>query len=514
MLKRYFNAANRLKFSTGRCLWDNNNNGIKAIKEQIVSLPGRSSQRFTDISKLSKSDLSLLEAAYQKYEKVSFNSLESTYISSNISPLKSSVELENYLLNFKKDFSRFKNFNYLPLLFGMNQNIKSSSNTDFSHILDAHFSATPIKFSFAYGSSVFKQVNNDVNKKTQTDLIMGTTFPDHFHSLNLNKNPSHYSGLGKLGSQSVTRIGNYGPGVYFNPFVQVSDNMLIKYGVVSMEKLMDDLLNWNSMYLAGRLQKPVKIIKDDARIRFLNQENLRNAVGISLLLMSSNTKLVDLKNLFETITGLSYKGDIRTKIGGESPLKVKNIVAGQYDEFQELYKPIVDIFKMRQFVQFNDDSKFFISDDPIYKSFLLDNLPYTFKKRLFENYGSAFPEKNEYLVDLLASFPKYTANDCFKFDISAHSFTTAQIPKDIKNLDSETILVNDFFKSYKPNEFILHMANNSKLPLIINKTLEDIIMYPSIIQSVKGIFTAGIFKSINYALEKRRKYNNGKRNNN
>ena len=42
----------------------------------------------------------------------------------------------------------------------------------------------------------------------------------------------------------------------------------------------------------------------------------------------------------QAITGLSYSGDIRTWFA-ENPHKVENIVAGNYDFFRQLYKPII-----------------------------------------------------------------------------------------------------------------------------------------------------------------------------
>ncbi len=35
----------------------------------------------------------------------------------------------------------------------------------------------------------------------------------------------------------------------------------MKYGVVSVKTLIDDLLNWRSLYVSGRMHKPVRILK-------------------------------------------------------------------------------------------------------------------------------------------------------------------------------------------------------------------------------------------------------------
>lgn len=50
------------------------------------------------------------------------------------------------------------------------------------------------------------------------------------------------------------------PGLLFHPFVQTQEypGVMFKYGVVTRESVKGDLVGWNHLYLAGRLQKPVR----------------------------------------------------------------------------------------------------------------------------------------------------------------------------------------------------------------------------------------------------------------
>ena len=73
-----------------------------------------------------------------------------------------------------------------------------------------------------------------------------------------------------------------------------------------------------------------------AVVKAMNQ-NLSNAVLAALSTLPSHFTDVQ---LFLAITGLSYKGDIRTWFA-ENPNKVKNIVEGNLDNFRELYSPIL-----------------------------------------------------------------------------------------------------------------------------------------------------------------------------
>jgi translocator assembly and maintenance protein 41 len=47
-----------------------------------------------------------------------------------------------------------------------------------------------------------------------------------------------------------------GARIYFNPYVKFNNdsNTLYKYGIISRKHLIKDLLDWETLYIAGRLQ--------------------------------------------------------------------------------------------------------------------------------------------------------------------------------------------------------------------------------------------------------------------
>ena len=67
-----------------------------------------------------------------------------------------------------------------------------------------------------------------------------------------------------------------------------------------------DLLNWETLYLAGRMHKPVKILIDDARVRLAQQVNLASALRTAILLLPKDFTE---EKLYLTISSISYKGN-------------------------------------------------------------------------------------------------------------------------------------------------------------------------------------------------------------
>jgi translocator assembly and maintenance protein 41 len=79
-----------------------------------------------------------------------------------------------------------------------------------------------IRYAVAYGSGVFSQGTTS-GQRPMIDLIFGVTLSQHWHSLNLQQHPYHYSFLGKFGSAAVAYMQDqFGAGVYFNPYVDVN----------------------------------------------------------------------------------------------------------------------------------------------------------------------------------------------------------------------------------------------------------------------------------------------------
>ena len=105
-----------------------------------------------------------------------------------------------------------------------------------------------------------------------------------------------------------------------------------------MDNLCNDLLTWHSLYIAGRMHKPIRIIKDDARVRLTQQVNLTSAIRTALLTLPET---FEERELFERIAGLSYSGDPRMMLPFENRSKVANIVNAQTEQFKELYHRLV-----------------------------------------------------------------------------------------------------------------------------------------------------------------------------
>ncbi|XP_003745439.1 phosphatidate cytidylyltransferase, mitochondrial [Galendromus occidentalis] len=193
-----------------------------------------------------------------------------------------------------------------------------------------------VSAAFAYGSAAFKQANN-YSRDNMLDLILVVDNPKEFHSENLQRNPHHYSFVRVFGPAFISRLNDAPAYVYYNTAVRI-DEQLLKYGVISKDRLISDLLDWDVLYTAGRMHKPINYITDvDTEMSMAQDMNLRSALHTALLTLPETFSLQD---LFIRITRLSYDGDFRM-LFGEDKNKVANIVKPAMREFEDIYSPFL-----------------------------------------------------------------------------------------------------------------------------------------------------------------------------
>lgn len=238
---------------------------------------------------------------------------------------------------------------------------------------------TPFIGAFAYGSGVFAQgkplLDTSSNSKMIDYLVV---VRDNelvsWHLDNYRINPRDYPIIGRI---ALERTNLFNDAVYYVPDVIVriysSGNKRIKYGVVGWDVLRQDLYNWNSLFLAGRLHKPTitDMCESDGIINSAMESNLNSALGVALLQLSNRNDF-DFNDVLYKIVGISYTNDPRLLLA-ESPRKIENILIGQKKELEAMY-----IEKYEHMVSKCASSL----KDPAVKIKLLRDLPHTLKSEL------------------------------------------------------------------------------------------------------------------------------------
>ena len=185
----------------------------------------------------------------------------------------------------------------------------------------------PVEYAFAYGSGAVEQGGYDYQKKKSfpmLDIILVVEDSEAWHRSNLSMNPSHYTSMIPHRPSMIAlfqeRIPAY---MWFNTYVSLNlsrfPDRKLKYGVISKKHMLRDLTDWDQLYCAGRLHKPVKLIQANEAIQQAIETNKEQAVRTSLLLLPSKFNEIE---LYLTIASLSYIGDPRMLVG-ENPKKVK-----------------------------------------------------------------------------------------------------------------------------------------------------------------------------------------------
>ncbi|KZT23433.1 Mmp37-domain-containing protein [Neolentinus lepideus HHB14362 ss-1] len=345
----------------------------------------------------------------------------------------------------------------LPPTFGRNQLLPVADSTRaLLESIVAEFEA-PIRYAFAYGSGVFEQDSYGTSSKPGSeggpmiDFMFAVTHADHWHSINMSQHPGHYPLHARLfGSSFVSKVEEVIPGVWFNTFVPMK-GVRIKYGVTTVDNLCSDLLNWKTLYLAGRMHKPIRIIKDDPRVRLTQQVNLVSAVRAALLTLPAEFSEMQ---LFSRIAAISYEGDPRMHLPAENHNKVANIVRKQSPQFKELYHRLVV------------------------------GLP-----------GVHWPVHSSSIQQDITP--------------SARAAHLRKLPSNLLS-GVERSYAAHFTKTADEIAYWSKLAGDEGLPKVMHEGMSQIVRYPATIQSLKGIVTAGPVKSVRYSVEKVRKWWQGR----
>lgn len=175
-------------------------------------------------------------------------------------------------------------------------------------------------------------------KKPVKDFIFWVKNSWEFHKENLEKNPWDYSNLVRfLWPDFANWLQKIWWKIYYNPFISFWDDQ-IKYWVIELEDLINDLINWDTLYLAWRLHKPVEMFSyQDEWFVKAYRTNLESALRVALIMLWNTFTE---KELYETISKISYLWDSRNK-WFEDPWKVKSIVEKNMERFNELYSDII-----------------------------------------------------------------------------------------------------------------------------------------------------------------------------
>ncbi|MEE6501607.1 hypothetical protein FKM82_004272 [Ascaphus truei] len=318
-----------------------------------------------------------------------------------------------------------------------------STGVHFRRIL-SHF-PQDVTLAFAYGSGVLRQSGtppSDIGNN-MLDLVFSVDDPVTWHTMNIMQNRSHYSFMKYLGPKKITQLQkNYGAGVYYNTLVPC-DGKMIKYGIVSTDTLIEDLLHWKTLYIAGRLHKPVKMLtqKENVRLQTALISNLKSALTAAFLMLPES---ISEEDLYLQIAGLSYSGDFRM-IVGEDKRKVLKIVKPNLPHFQKLYSNILQEYP--QAVYKHQQSTVEVDKSPEGQFTQLMSLPKTLQQKI-----------------------------------------TALVDPPGRNRDVEEIL--------------LQVAQDPDCGTVVQQAIFGIVKSSSLTQSAKGILTAGMKKSVWYSTKK------------
>jgi len=357
-------------------------------------------------------------------------------------------------------------------------------------------------YAFAYGSGVFSQTTKAKavgGTAPMIDMVIAVQEPAHWHAMNMRANPHHYPWWARLfGGWAVRATQNMGAKMWYVPYVQVQEE-IVKYGVISLEDMCEDLLCWTTLYVSGRMHKPIARLFDatNGRVPIAEQANLTSALRTALLLLPEEFSE---KDLYYMVSSLSYLGDFRMSVpGGENRNKVKNIVENQLPWFRIM---CADLITRLRFVHVRSvDDSFMMRQDisPQTRAAVAANLARDLRLRLVKHFLQR-PLLHPLFKELQGTDPKLL------------------IPKKPRSVDENMPV--DLTYSHGENSdqlpplatrFWLAVVQQETFPQALREEISKTVRGPAFVQSLKGLYTAGIGRSLRYLWSKMRKFRQGQK---
>lgn len=184
-----------------------------------------------------------------------------------------------------------------------------------------------------YGSGVNPQKGQE-KRKPQIDLIVVVKSLKDFHRQNIKLNKKDYSFLSRLFFKyAPNRWLKSGGKICYMTYIPFGESKY-KIGTIEEEDFLNDLKLWETFYMAGRMQKPILVVKATSEIEKAIDYNRHAGVEVTNLVIDKDKVL--LKDFYITLGSLSYIGDTRMGIA-ENPDKVKNIVEGSFEFYNEIF---------------------------------------------------------------------------------------------------------------------------------------------------------------------------------
>jgi translocator assembly and maintenance protein 41 len=384
-----------------------------------------------------------------------------------------------------------------------------TSSQTLAELIDQTFPQNQLLFAFGYGSGVFSQAlqGDDPRQAGMLDLILVVQDAQAFHWANEHENPTHYAGWirtldycqGQLAAGLQRRfLQGKDAKVLFHVVDDADDGPPLKYGVIQYEDFVQDLTQWESLYIAGRLHKPTlpipilsKVLQEEELsyqkiLQEAQTTNLQAAVAASLLMAplpspadstttNSTPNLLSWTDFYSKIAALSYTGDFRMQVGGEDPQKIQKLVQapGQLERFHLLYR--------------GDD---YDVDNNATSSTMDDNTSSSYS--LTSGNSILKPLESSGLISIGSKGLEWDP-----YDIAART----QLIKRLPMVAKKPLLVPSTTTSRQgsSNPVQNHLTQQQES---LAKVLTSIVAPAAKYQSFKGLFTLGVRKSIRYASAK------------